>query len=237
MRRVLPLHQQREVQARRSAAKNRDAHGQDPDAGRSVQRGATSRRFPSLLRGTSGLVERLSVPQLARHLLVHLVEALAVVGERAPADLVAAPEPHLQEPVGIRKRLPRRADDVGRAGREDLLRLLEGVDAPGHDDRASRSRRLVSPHGCVMPARRCGRMAPPCRPGRSACTPIRCGRYTDTRPSRPSAASRPRTCRRATTTGNPCRHARTRRRNRSHRRPRCHRRCIRRSDTGANDEP
>ena len=83
----------------------------------------------SLMRN-AGLVERFAVPELARDLLVHLVEPLAVVGEAAAADLAAAAEAHLQEPVGIGQRLARRADDVRGAGREDRLRPASKVLMP-----------------------------------------------------------------------------------------------------------
>ena len=76
------------------------------------------RNQPALAIAAAGnirLVERLAIPQLARHLLVHLVEPLAVVRERAAPDAVAVTLLDLQEPVGIGERLPRGADRVGLA--------------------------------------------------------------------------------------------------------------------------
>src|SRR5687767_2570059 len=81
------------------------------------------------------LIERLTIPELARDLLVHLVEALAVVGEAAPPHGVTLTAPHLEEPVGVGERLPGGGDDVRGAGGEDLFRLVERGDATGHDDR------------------------------------------------------------------------------------------------------
>src|SRR5258708_1965541 len=65
------------------------------------------------------------IPELAGHGLVALVERLAVVGELAAADLVAASQAHLGEPIGIGEALARRRDDVGVAARERRLRERE----------------------------------------------------------------------------------------------------------------
>src|SRR5207253_9844551 len=72
--------------------------------------------------------------QLARHLLVLLVQALAVVGELAAPHEGAVAEADLPEPVGVGQRLARGADEVGLAALEDALRLLEGADAAAGDD-------------------------------------------------------------------------------------------------------
>src|SRR5213078_3219649 len=75
-----------------------------------------------------GGVERVAVPQLAGDLLVLLVERLAVVGELAAPDLVAAALADLEEPVGIGQALARRRDQVGLAALEDRLGLRELAD-------------------------------------------------------------------------------------------------------------
>lgn len=68
-----------------------------------------------------------------------LVEGFAIVGVLADADLVAAPEPDLAEPVGIGKRLAGEADDVRLPAGENSLGLGEAVDAAGDDDRRGES--------------------------------------------------------------------------------------------------
>src|SRR5437868_324890 len=68
-----------------------------------------------------GRIERIAIPQLARHLLVLLVERLAVVGELAAPDLAAAALADLAEPVRVREALARRCDEVGVAARQDRL--------------------------------------------------------------------------------------------------------------------
>src|SRR6266571_3099043 len=75
-----------------------------------------------------------TVPELARDLLVALVEPLAIVGELAAPDEVTEAEPDLPEPVGVAERLPGRGDGVGLAAREDGLGLLEAVDPAARDD-------------------------------------------------------------------------------------------------------
>ena len=65
-----------------------------------------------------------------------LVETFAVVRELAAANLGAAAELDLQEPVGVGEALPRGGHDVGLAGGQDGLGLGEVVDATrGHDRR------------------------------------------------------------------------------------------------------
>src|SRR5829696_8933360 len=77
----------------------------------------------------AGLREPLAVPELAGDLLVRLVERFAVVGVGAAPHLRAAPLAGLEEPVGVRERLARGADDVGVAAPQNLLGQLEGPDA------------------------------------------------------------------------------------------------------------
>ena len=63
-------------------------------------------------------------------LAVVLVEALAVIGERAPPHEVAQPEADLAEPVGIGQRLARRRDEVRQRLAKPLrisLRQVDGV--------------------------------------------------------------------------------------------------------------
>src|SRR5262249_17118356 len=77
-----------------------------------------------------------TIPELARHLLVALIEALAVVRELAASHLAPEAEPDLPEPVGVGERLTRGADEVGLAAAENALGLLERMDASaGHDGR------------------------------------------------------------------------------------------------------
>src|SRR3954462_14548641 len=80
-------------------------------------------------------IELFAIPQLAGHLLVLLIERLAVVGELAAPDLVAAALAQLAEPVGVGKALARGRDDVGLAALENLLGLGELADAAGGDHR------------------------------------------------------------------------------------------------------
>src|SRR5690606_35617802 len=83
-----------------------------------------------------GRVQLLAIPQLAGHLLVLLVERLAVVRELAATDLGGAAGPDLRELVRIRERLPRGRDEVRVAALEDRLGLREVADAArGHDRR------------------------------------------------------------------------------------------------------
>src|SRR2546425_3244620 len=106
------------VRAPRAAASTRAA-----PAGASVARQARLRR-----------VDVHAVPQLAGHLLVLLVEPLAVVGELAAPHEVAIAEADLPEPVGIGQRLAGGADEVRVAALEDGFRLLERPDAAAGDD-------------------------------------------------------------------------------------------------------
>src|SRR6266404_5623265 len=95
------------------------AYRASPSGG--VHDGGERRRLPSRARR----VDLHAVPELARHLLVLLVQALAVVGELAAPHEGAVAEADLPEPVGIGQRLARGADEVGLAALEDALRLLE----------------------------------------------------------------------------------------------------------------
>src|SRR5512145_3372273 len=77
----------------------------------------------------------LPVPELAGHLLVPLIEPLAIVGELAAPHEVTEAQPDLPEPVGVGETLARGAHEVGLATAQDALGLLEGVDAAAGDDR------------------------------------------------------------------------------------------------------
>src|SRR5262245_4621312 len=80
-------------------------------------------------------IER-AIPELARDLLVALVEPLAVVRELAAPHPVAVPEPDFPEPVGIGEGLAGGRHAVGLALFQNRLGLLEGRDAAaGHDGR------------------------------------------------------------------------------------------------------
>src|SRR5687768_1542360 len=70
--------------------------------------------------GGIGAIE-VAVPQLARHLLVVLVQPLAVVRELAAPDEVTVAEVNLAVPVGVREALTRGGDDVGLAALENAL--------------------------------------------------------------------------------------------------------------------
>src|SRR5262249_54730722 len=103
--------------ARRREGKASDAHLRGPARPRRRSAAVSRRRVVPERRGgaalavfgllDAGLVERDAVPELARHLLVLLVEAFAVIRELADADFLAAAEPDLQEPVGVGERLAR----------------------------------------------------------------------------------------------------------------------------------
>jgi hypothetical protein len=97
------------------------------------------------------LVEPDAIPELAGDRLVHLVEPLAVIRERALPDLRALAGSHLQEPVGIGERLPRGRNDVRRTRLENAFRLREAVDAAGDHDRRGEP---GGPHGVTDPPRR-----------------------------------------------------------------------------------
>src|SRR5207248_10353349 len=97
-----------------------------------LRRRPRRRRQPALAvarQARVGRVDLHAVPELARHLLVLLIQALAVVGELAAPHEGTVAEADLSEPVGIGQRLARGADEVGLAAVEDAFRLLEGADA------------------------------------------------------------------------------------------------------------
>src|SRR5436309_12475256 len=81
-----------------------------------------------------GRVEPHAVPELASHLFVLLVQALAIVGELATPHQMTIPQADLPKPVRIGQRLARGADEVGLAALQDALSLLEGADAAAGDD-------------------------------------------------------------------------------------------------------
>src|SRR5262245_66169104 len=58
-------------------------------------------------------IEVRAIPEFASHLLVHLIQAFAVVREIAAANLIALAGSDLQRPVGIGQRGARHRDDVG----------------------------------------------------------------------------------------------------------------------------
>ena len=168
------------------------------------------RRRPSAVRGDSSPSSVEVVPELAGHRLVHLVEALAVVGEDAAAHLVAAAEPELPEPVRIREGLPGRGDDVRRP-------VARGAPRPARRSRCRPTGRPASWQPAARTASRTARLARhvaaegPARVGahgRHALVAARPGVRVGG-PSRPAAASRPRTCPRARARGSPSPRART----------------------------
>ena len=143
------------------------------------------------------------------------------------ADLGAAPEPDLPEPVGIGERLPRRRDDVGVAAREHALRLRRTGGCRRRRRPASRSPRRARRRGSRAAAATLrAERAALVRDAPSACTRSRSARCTDTRPRRPSAAWRPRTCRPSTARGSRSQRARARRRSSARRRRGCRPRCT-----------
>ena len=157
---------------------------------------------PSLRERHLGIVRiEAPVPQLAGHLLVPLVEALAVVRELAAADEVAVAQPDLAEPVGIgeasgarpRRCRPRRAPGCPPPDRRSTCRRSSRP-GPGGPPRGG-------PPGSPRPAARCGRTGRARRRSRSACTRSPTRRCTDRPPRRPWAAWRPRTGRPWTPTG------------------------------------
>jgi hypothetical protein len=84
-------------------------------------------------RGVAGF--ELPVPQLARDLLVALVEPLAVIRELAAPHEIPVAEPGLPEPVGVGESLAGGGHAVGLAPLEDPFRLVEGGDAAAGDER------------------------------------------------------------------------------------------------------
>ena len=163
---------------------------------RSDQRGATRRRCRRVERDV-GLVERVAIPQLAGHLLVLLVERLAVVRELAAADLGAAAQrassgtsrDRRASGAPTRRCRPRRARGSPRPASKSQMppAATTGVVEAGG---AHRARGSSAASGTLRRER-----AALVGVDRSACTRSRSGRCTDTPPRRPSAASRPRTCR------------------------------------------
>src|SRR5207302_10575552 len=75
------------------------------------------------------LIEIHSIPKLARHLLVHLIEPFAVVRKDAPSNLVSMPQSHLQKPIRVGKRLPSGRYDISFAAFKNTLGLFESCDA------------------------------------------------------------------------------------------------------------
>src|SRR4051794_36312368 len=74
------------------------------------------------------LVECLTIPQLARHFTVPLVEGLAIVCVQARTYLCAESSAHLAKPVRVGERLAREPDDVATTVTQRCLCLLEAVD-------------------------------------------------------------------------------------------------------------
>ena len=158
---------------------------------------------PSVLRERHlGIVRfEASVPQLAGHLLVPLVETLAVVRELAAAHEVAVAQPDLAEPVGV-------GEASGARPRRCRPRLAPGCPPPDRRSTRRRSSRpgrgarpRGGPPGSPRPAARCVRTGRARRTPRSACTRSRTRRCTDRRPRRSWAAWRPRIGRPSTRTG------------------------------------
>src|SRR5580704_11862351 len=81
-----------------------------------------------------GLLQIDSVPQLAGHLSMALIERLAVVGVLAQPHLPAPAQANLEKPVGIGKRLAGESHDVAGALPERGFGLLKIVNSSGDDD-------------------------------------------------------------------------------------------------------
>ena len=57
-------------------------------------------------------IEFLAVPKFARHLLVFLVEALAVIAVTAQYDLIAKTTAHFLKPIRVGERLSSKPDNI-----------------------------------------------------------------------------------------------------------------------------
>src|SRR5262245_49685379 len=84
--------------------------------------------LPVVAQALARLAEVRPIPELARHLLVHLIEPLTVVRVLATPHVGTESGANLAEPVGVRKRLPRERNDVCVAAGENALGLIEECD-------------------------------------------------------------------------------------------------------------
>src|SRR5690606_16708242 len=87
-----------------------------------------------------GAVREVTIPELAGHFLVLLVEALAVVRVDAAPHRAAVAELDLEPPIGVGERLPRGGDDVAGTLAQRALGEVERADAARRDDRRLESR-------------------------------------------------------------------------------------------------
>src|ERR1700730_554521 len=86
-------------------------------------------------------IQRLSIPELARHFAVTLIQRLAIVGVYAYAYFIAAAGGDFGKPVGIGQRLASQPDNIRRALGKCPLGLLEMMDAARqHDGRGESGR-------------------------------------------------------------------------------------------------
>src|SRR5262249_17383751 len=76
-----------------------------------------------------------TIPKFARHLLVLLIEGLAVVRELAAPDRGTVTGAKLQEPVRIGERLARGRHEIGVSALENRLGLRELAEPTSRDDR------------------------------------------------------------------------------------------------------
>src|SRR5215471_10097987 len=68
------------------------------------------REVPSAIRRQGDVLVLLDlnpIPQLTGDRAVRLIQSFAVIGEEAPADLIAEAQSHFAKPVGVRQRLSR----------------------------------------------------------------------------------------------------------------------------------
>ena len=95
-----------------------------------------------MVEGYVVVVELLAIPKLARHLLVLLVKALAVVGVLAAPNAFSVAKAHLKKPVWVGDALPCGANNVGFARLQDCLSHLKGTDASSRNN-GNRVARIV----------------------------------------------------------------------------------------------
>src|SRR5215813_7200816 len=81
------------------------------------------------------LIQVHSIPQLARYLLVHLIEPLTIIRKYATPDLVSAPKPYLEEPVRVGQRLTSGGNNISFPVAKDRFRLLKSRDSARGDHR------------------------------------------------------------------------------------------------------
>src|SRR5260370_9460117 len=97
---------------------------------------------PAPIRGQlySRFVEFLSIPELAGHLSMRLIQSFAVICVGATPNIFAVSGSHFYKPIGIGQGLSRQAGDIGVTAVNNYFRLFEGRDSSSSNYRCFQSR-------------------------------------------------------------------------------------------------